>query len=122
VADEVEWTVEAKEAALKANLNGACTLGLTRDGVELADAGYERQAVTFAFDTATEGAQTRTMSNQEEATFGPWGEDASQPITGWLVANGGVVRVTGKFLDQREPLRKSDEFVVRMNTLTVGMR
>ena len=117
-----ELTAAAKEQALLAVFSTAM-LGLTRNGVEIADPGYTRQIVLMEHDHRRSRGKYVVVTNQAEIFFGYWEEAATEAITGWFIARiDGVVIAKGEIpLDDQFPPRKGEELVVRVGTIIVGM-
>lgn len=108
-------TTDAKAIVLKALFGSTCSVGLTRNGKEISDSGYQRQPITFS-DPETNG-ETVSTTNVDEAIFGPWEFDAPAPVTGWLIARDGQVLGSQVFSEPRERPRKGDEQVIRAGAL-----
>jgi hypothetical protein len=110
---------EAKDAALNYLLANTYVV-LTRAGKPVDDLGYRNLRVSWSPPQQGNGS-ARYVNNDDDLRFGPWQEDASGPIDGWMaVTETGEVRVR-QSLPRVENPRKSDELIAYQGTLIVGL-
>jgi len=118
-----QLTTFALDMALEL-LVDAAVVALTRNNLEIADAGYRRQPFQAGNPYDWDG-RTRVISNSEQVTFGPWRGPAEGPITGWaLMTEGGDVLATGTLTarsDDRPPI-EGDVIMMGANEVTIGFQ
>ena len=115
-----ELTAIAKDRALKLLFGVDAVVGLTAEGAEIGDRGYEAQPFEIGVPLLV-APDVRVVSNVEAIRFGPWKAEAMRAVTGWLVKDAsGDVLATGEFEERQQP-RRGDEIVVHPGELVLGL-
>ena len=117
-----ELTQHAQDKALRAMFGGTLTLALTRGGQEIDDAGYQAKAIEMTAPLDMGESNTRIVTNSGDVRFGPWADDALDPVEGWELRDGtGAALVTGEYLS-REHFARGQEAVIRGRTIILAVR
>lgn len=123
MADFVELTNDGRMLIARTLFcNGTELLGLLSGDDEVADTGYHRQP--FMCSQPQRRSLTSTaiyVENVDNISFGPWDEDASDPVTGWFISQvsggGTIIIARGKMKEARERLHQGDEIIIRAGVL-----
>ena len=104
-------TQAGMERMLRALVEGPLMIALTAGDEEEDDTGYSRQPITFAPLGWDPERSTVYAINASEVRFPPYSRDATQPLTGYLIAReDGEPIAMGDLVRPRQPIARESIF------------